>query len=125
MLQNSGRKPLPSFALAAALCAALLPQTSLAAKPFDGEWSVRITAKSGDCSAYTVPIEVSDGRISYSGFFTATATGAIRQNGVLKARFSREEDVVDVSGSVAGGSGSGKWASPTKGCVGTWTARKG
>lgn len=125
MLKKIGLKP-PSFlALALALGAAFLPQTSMAARPFDGDWSVRITAQRGRCSGYTVPIEVSGGRVSYSGFFNATATGSVRSNGALSVRFAHEDQVVHASGSVKGRSGSGRWTSPTRGCAGTWTARRG
>ncbi len=124
MLQKLGLKPSTTFALAAALSVATLPNAGLAAKPFDGEWSVRIVAQSGECRGYTVPIEVSGGRVSYSGFFDATANGSIKSNGVLKVRFAHEDDVVNASGSVAGTAGSGRWNSPTKGCAGTWTARR-
>lgn len=125
MLQKIGLKPSPTFALAAMLGAAILPNASLAAKPFDGEWSVRIVAQSGECSGYTVPIEVSGGRVSYSGFFNATASGSIKPDGVLRVRFAHEDEVVNASGSVRGVAGSGRWSSPTKGCAGTWTARRG
>jgi hypothetical protein len=125
MLQKIGLKPQSSFALALALGAAILSQPSMAAKPFDGDWSVRITAQRGSCSGYTVPIEVSGGRVSYSGFFDATATGSVRPNGAIKVRFAHEDQVVDASGSVRGQTGSGRWTSPTKGCAGTWTARRG
>ncbi len=115
--------PMSIFVFAAALSAGTGP--SLAAKPFDGEWSVRITAKTGDCSGYTIPIEVTGGRVSYSGFFNAQASGAIRPNGSLNVKFAHEEDIVNASGAVSGSTGSGQWTSPTKGCGGTWTARRG
>ena len=119
-------KPRSTIALAFALGLATIPaQTSFAATPFDGQWSVRITAESGQCPAgYTVPIRVSNGRVSYSGPFNAKANGKIGANGALQVSFAHSKDVVNARGSVTGRVGRGSWKSPTKNCRGTWVARK-
>jgi hypothetical protein len=119
-------KPRCTIALAIALGLATLPaQTSFAATPFDGTWSVRLTAESGQCPAgYTVPIRVSNGRVSYSGPFNARANGKIGTNGALQVSFAHSRDVVNARGSIKGRVGQGSWKSPTKNCRGTWVARK-
>jgi hypothetical protein len=119
-------KPRRTIALAIALGLTALPaQTSFAATPFDGTWSVQITAESGQCPAgYTVPIRVSNGRVSYSGPFNARANGKIGSNGALQVSFAHSSDVVNARGSVKGRVGRGSWKSPTKNCGGTWVARK-
>jgi len=119
-------KPLTTFAVAIALGTAAIPaHTSFAAAPFDGKWSVLITAESGKCqSGYTVPIQVADGRVSYSGPFNAKANGQIGSNGALRVSFAHSKDVVNARGSVEGRVGRGSWKSPTKNCGGTWVARK-
>ena len=117
-------RALSTYALAAAL-AAVPVSLSFAAAPFDGQWSVRITAEDGKCAAgYTVPIRVSDGRVSYTGPFNAVANGKISGNGRLRVSFAHRKDVVNVQGSVKGRVGQGRWLSPTKDCGGTWVARK-
>ena len=125
MIKLSGlHKALSIYAIAAAL-AAVPVSLSFAAAPFDGHWSVRITAADGKCSAgYTVPIRVSDGRVSYTGPFNAVANGKVSSNGSLRVSFAHRKDVVNVQGSVKGAVGQGRWLSPTKHCGGTWVARK-
>ena len=119
-------QPSSTIALALALGLATLPaQTSFAATPFDGKWSVQLTAEAGNCPAgYAVPIRVSNGRVSYSGPFNARANGKIANNGALQVSFAHSRDVVNARGSVKGRMGSGSWKSPTKNCRGTWVARK-
>ncbi len=125
-IRNRLLQPRSTIALAIALGLATLPaQTSFAATPFDGKWSVQITAEAGNCPAgYTVPIRVADGRVSYPGPFNARANGKIGTNGALQVSFAHSKDVVNARGSVKGRSGSGSWKSPTKNCHGTWVARK-
>jgi hypothetical protein len=123
--ENRLFKPLSAFALTLALGAATLPGQAGAATAFDGVWSVQIKAENGDCNAsYTVPIQVSDGRISYSGPFNAKASGKIGANGALSVSFAHSDKVVNARGSLKGGSGYGSWKSPSQRCDGTWVARK-
>ena len=127
-MQNKTRlsKPLSAFALALALGVAALPAQTSAATSFDGKWSVQIKAENGDCSAsYTVPIQVSNGQVRYSGPFNASASGKIGADGIVRVSFAHSDNVVNASGSLKGGSGYGSWRSPTKSCDGTWVARKG
>jgi hypothetical protein len=118
-------KPLHAIAFAVSLGAATIPQAGTAAPGFDGAWAVKIVAESGECSTrMTVPIEVSGGRIRYTGSFSAVASGAVGANGRLNVRFAHSDDVVNARGALKGGSGYGSWKSPTKNCGGTWTARR-
>jgi len=113
-----------------ALCLGLLSGAGLAmpgaaATSFDGSWSVSIVARSGECRApATVPIRVTEGRVSYAGAFRARANGAVDESGRLAIRFSHKDRIVAASGSLEGGRGSGRWTSPTEECSGTWTARR-
>jgi hypothetical protein len=100
-------------------------QTSQASLPFDGRWTVTVSAKGENCSSrYTVPIKVAAGQVSYAGSFSAEAKGRIRPDGDLKVRLSHRKDVVNATGALKGKSGSGRWISPTRDCSGTWVARK-
>jgi hypothetical protein len=88
---------------------------------FDGHWAVEIVPESGDCRARTVALKVDEGEISYAGF-GARADGNISPEGALSVTISRLDKVVNASGSVAGTTGVGNWASPD--CEGTWVARR-
>jgi hypothetical protein len=104
---------------------ALVPAQAFAANAFDGRWQVRITAENGHCRNYTVPIQVRDGQVFYSGPFNAKASGKIRANGGLSVSFAHNNKVVNASGSLRDRAGSGSWMSPTQSCAGSWVARKG
>ena len=117
-------KLVSTTAVAIAFGIAIPATMSFAAAPFDGKWSVQITAEVGRCAAYTVPIRVADGQVSYAGPFNARAKGKIGPNGALRVSFAHRRDVVNVQGSVNGRLGHGRWKSPTKNCGGTWIARK-
>jgi len=58
---------------AVALVAFAGSSPGVSAKGFDGVWSVSITADDEKCPTKTIPVEVSDGTISFSAF-GATAT---------------------------------------------------
>src|SRR5687767_5497934 len=86
-----------SLAFLSLLCAGLLaapvPQAAAAAA-FDGRWSVTIVPTSGECSARrTVPIQVSNGRITYDGSFRAQAKGKVSPKGAIDVTFARKGDV--------------------------------
>jgi hypothetical protein len=117
-----------SLAFLSLLCAGVLaapvPQAAAAAA-FDGRWSVTIVPTSGECSARrTVPIQVSNGRITYDGSFRAQAKGKVSPKGAIDVTFARKGDVANATGSLARSSGRGRWTSPTKDCAGTWSARR-
>lgn len=123
MSQNRIVKLCAAFGVAAALAAGVAGPAQ-AATAFDGRWSVKISAETGNCFSYTVPIEVADGQISYSGRFSATASGEIGAGGTLNVSFARKDDLVQAKGSLQDRIGYGSWQSPTKDCAGTWVARK-
>jgi len=106
------------------LAAAVFASPSRSADSFDGKWTVSIAVKTGACMSRTVPIRVSNGRVSYAGPFEARATGKISPTGSLDVSFSRKGDVAHAAGAVAGTSGRGHWTSPTVDCSGTWSARR-
>ena len=110
-------------ALAAALGAATA-QPGHAASDYDGTWSVTIVAEDGNCPSRTVAINVVDGRVSYSGLFGAEANGAIGAGGALKVSFSHKDERVTAKGALKGRRGFGSWASRTRSCGGSWTARR-
>lgn len=111
----------------AGLASALLGGAGLAfaATPYDGVWEVSIIVESGGCDqGYMVPLQVSDGRVSYAGTFTATASGAVNARGTLSLRFTHDANTVAGTGTLAGRDGAGNWTSETLKCTGRWIARK-
>lgn len=95
--------------------------TSAVGKDFDGVWAVNIVADDANCPTHVIPVQVSDGAVSFSGF-GATATGRISAGGAVKLSISFNEQVVRVNGRVRGREGSGNWRSAPAGCEGHWSA---
>jgi hypothetical protein len=92
------------------------------AKGFDGIWSVSFVANDESCPAQTIPVQVSDGTISFSGFGTE-ARGAVSPSGAIKLKISLSEQVVRVSGKAHGRVASGNWRMTPAGCEGHWSAQ--
>jgi hypothetical protein len=59
---------LAAFAAAALTAAIVLAGSAKAGSSFDGAWKVTIITQSGNCDpAYSYPVKVEGGRVSYSG----------------------------------------------------------
>jgi len=101
--------------------AAASPVTA-SAKDFDGIWSVSIVADDATCPAQTIPVQVADGAISFSGF-GATATGAVSADGAIRLKISLSEHVVRINGKAHGRVASGRWRMAPAGCEGHWSAQ--
>ena len=99
----------------------MVPAAAHAAGRFDGVWAISITVASGACGQLTLPIQVEDGRISFSTLLF-TASGAVTTQGAVEIHFLAGADHVDGAGAVKGTAGSGHWASPTLKCSGDWNA---
>jgi hypothetical protein len=91
-------------------------------KDFDGIWSVNIVAEDESCPTHIVPVQVSDGTISFSGF-GATATGEVAPSGAIRLNISLNETVVRINGKARGRVASGSWRSAPAGCEGRWSAQ--
>jgi hypothetical protein len=91
----------------------------------DGLYAVKVTTGQGDCDrVYNWMILVTGGRVSSAGDTPLNASGQIDSRGVVNVRFQRFGQVANVTGRVAGGSGSGTWISPTLQCSGSWRASR-
>ncbi len=116
----------------AALAAALLSTSTFSAltvpaqagPSFDGKWSVQIITEKGWCDVYRYNIGVAGGRIIDVGAPGATANGRIDQGGRVSVRLAKGDDVISVTGAVAGVSGGGAWTLPNRSCAGRWRADK-
>ena len=88
---------------------------------FDGEWSVVIVTKHGDCErAYRAPITISNGNFINVGVNMVDVSGRVRADGKLTVHVSRGETSAVGLGRLTATSGSGSWKGGA--CAGTWTA---
>jgi hypothetical protein len=111
------------------LAAPLIPVSTmgLAQQQFDGRWTVTTIPEKGPCrrkNHYAVVVENGAAR-NASGRTRGTVTGGLEPGGRVRASLQRHGAQVDVTGSLAGQSGSGTWTLAGRiDCSGRWTASK-
>ena len=118
-----------TYLLSAVLGIVALPAAGTAAKAqsvFDGLWSVQIVAQAGPCgSGYvTYPVRITGGVLQNAGSRPFAISGRVDRRGAVSVSIATGADRADASGRLSGSSGSGRWASPTRGCSGYWTAAR-
>jgi hypothetical protein len=96
------------------------------ARQFDGNWSVEVVTERGNCDrAYRYAIIIENGRARYGGQEDFAVSGRVQPNGTVSGSISRGKDRANVSGRLAGRSGSGTWTtSGSRTCGGRWNAEK-
>ena len=113
--------------LAALLAAAMvLAGTAKAGASFDGAWRVTIINQYGNCApAYSYPVKVEGGRVSYSGDGSFDITGHVGDAGVVRVAIARGDQKASASGRLSANSGSGQWSgkSSSTACSGHEVAR--
>jgi hypothetical protein len=112
------------LALAAAIA---LAGTARAGTGFDGAWKVTIITQSGNCDpAYSYPVKVVGGRISYSGDGSFDISGRVGEAGAVSVAIARGDQKASASGKLSGNSGAGQWSgkSATTACSGRWEATR-
>ena len=101
--------------------------TGMAQSQFDGRWTVSTIPEKGACRrkhVYAVLIENGVAR-NASGRTRADVTGGLEPSGRVLGSLQRRGAKVDVTGNLAGKSGSGHWALAGRiACSGRWTAAK-
>jgi hypothetical protein len=100
------------------------PSAIAAAASFDGRWSVSVITRAGGCDSYRWNVGIASGKVTDVEGQTGGAAGGIAGNGAVSIKLTRGSDVLTATGKAAGGAASGAWASPSKGCKGTWSASK-
>ncbi|MGC2086707.1 MAG: hypothetical protein WA702_25475 [Bradyrhizobium sp.] len=93
---------------------------AFAQTPYDGQWQVTITTKSGSCEpSASSMLTVADGKISASG---ADVSGSVGREGLVKVSINGAY----ANGQISGNSGSGKWNGASAGipCSGRWQASR-
>jgi hypothetical protein len=100
----------------------------MAQQQFDGRWSVRAIPDKGACRRahdYTVVVENGVPRNAVSRRTTDRVTGGLQSDGRVRVSLQRRGAQVDVTGTLAGQSGSGHWTIGGRmTCSGRWTASK-
>ena len=99
--------------------------TPARASGFDGAWTVNIITQSGDCQpAYTYPVVITGGRVSYAGNGGFDISGGVAGAGAVTVVISYGGQSANASGKLSGQTGSGKWTgkSATASCSGRWEA---
>jgi hypothetical protein len=112
------------------LAAPMIPigNMGMAQQQFDGRWSVRAIPEKGACRRahdYTVVVENGVPRSVVSRRTSDKVTGGLEPSGRVRVSVQRHGAQVDVTGNLAGQSGSGHWTIAGKiDCSGRWTASK-
>ena len=114
------------FAAAGIAAAIALAGVAHAAPTHDGNWKVTIITEAGNCDpAYSYPVKVSGGVVSYGGGDGSfQISGKVAEAGTVSVAITHGEQRADASGKLAGNSGSGQWTgkSSTTTCSGRWEA---
>ena len=101
--------------------------TGMAQSQFDGRWTVTTIPEKGACRRkHHSAIGVENGVAhNASGRPRANVTGGLEPSGRVQVGLQRRGAQVDVTGNLAGQSGSGHWTiAGTIDCSGRWTASK-
>lgn len=97
------------------------------AASLDGDWRVNIVTRSGNCDpAYSYPVKLSGGRISYAGSGDFQINGTVSEAGAVRVEISRGEQRASGTGKLSGSNGAGEWSgkSATDACSGRWEATR-
>ncbi|UZE49479.1 hypothetical protein [Rhodopseudomonas sp. P2A-2r] len=113
------------FAAAGVAAAIALAGAAHAGASHDGTWKVTIITQTGNCDpAYSYPVKVSGGVVSYNGDGSFTIAGNVADAGTVKVSIARGDQRADATGKLTGDSGTGQWSgkSATTACSGRWEA---
>jgi hypothetical protein len=113
------------IATATLVAAIVLAGAARAGGAFDGTWRVTIITQSGNCDpAYSYPVKVEGGRVSYSGDGSFDITGHVGDAGAVSVAIARGDQKASASGKLTATAGSGQWSgkSSSAACAGRWEA---
>jgi hypothetical protein len=113
--------------LVAGMAALALPAMSCTAsahRTYDGPWTVTLVGDQGGCvSSFYFGINVINGRLAASGGGFALV-GRVSPRGAVWANVGSGDTSARAYGRLSRSIGYGRWASPSRGCVGRWSARR-
>ncbi|QDM14904.1 hypothetical protein FNL55_02270 [Tardiphaga sp. vice352] len=115
------------FAAAGVAAAIALAGAAHAATSHDGNWKVTIITESGNCDpAYSYPVKVVGGKVSYNGDGSFEISGNVADAGSVNVSIARGDQKANASGKISGNAGTGQWSgkSATTTCTGRWEASK-
>jgi hypothetical protein len=115
------------FAAAGVAAAIALAGAAHAATSHDGNWKVTIITESGNCDpAYSYPVKVVGGKVSYNGDGSFQISGNVADAGSVNVSIARGEQKANASGKISGNAGAGQWSgkSASTTCAGRWEASK-
>ena len=96
-----------------------------ASTPYDGRWSLSITTTRGSCDTYTLPVDITNGYVSFPGL--VKANGRVTGKGSVRVFVSAMGKSASGSGRLTTSYGTGRWSgrSGEDRCSGSWTAQRG
>ena len=115
------------FAAAGVAAAIALAGGAHAATSHDGNWKVTIITESGNCDpAYSYPVKVVGGKVSYNGDGSFQISGSVADAGSVNVSIARGDQKANASGKISGNGGTGQWSgkSSSTTCAGRWEASK-
>ena len=115
------------FAAAGVAAAIALAGAAHAATSHDGNWKVTIITESGNCDpAYSYPVKVVGGKVSYNGDGSFEISGNVADAGSVNVSIARGDQKANASGKISGNAGAGQWSgkSASTTCAGRWEASK-
>jgi hypothetical protein len=118
---------IPCLGMAVAISGSSLASPAFAqASRFDGNWSVEVVTQQGACDrAYRYSVIIQNGRARYGGQENFNVSGRVQANGAVSASIARGENRANVTGRLAGNTGTGTWTtSGGRVCSGQWNAEK-
>ena len=111
------------------LAAPMIPVSTMgmAQQQFDGRWTVTTVSEKGGCRRKHHSAVVVENGVARnaSGRTRANVAGGLEPSGCVRVSLQRRRAQVDVTGNLAGQSGSGTWTiAGGIDCSGRWTASK-
>jgi hypothetical protein len=121
---SAARTGIAAGLMAVSFVAFLAAANPTVARPsFDGEWSVVIITRKGDCEgSVRYPIRIANGFLHNAGFAPVDISGRVGGSGAITVRVAFGDKSASGSGRLSGASGSGSWSGGA--CRGVWTAER-
>jgi hypothetical protein len=117
---------LATIALGAA-CVLALAGGAQARTPYDGNWSVTVSGRTGSCAGgtYNYSLQIVNGIVRYAGG-DAQISGRVGAGGSVYVRVSSGDRSAVGSGHLSRSAGGGRFRgqSPSGPCAGTWSGQR-
>jgi hypothetical protein len=93
-------------------------------KAYDGSWSLSIVTERGACDGYILPVQISNGNVTFPGL--DKASGRVSSDGAVHVSVSASGKSAFGSGKLFRSAGHGRWSgrSGRDHCSGSWSAQR-